>query len=47
MLAVRAVGQDLTCVLRERVTERPGEIVRLRPNRVHLFDAATGRRLPT
>ncbi|MBE7204398.1 MAG: sn-glycerol-3-phosphate ABC transporter ATP-binding protein UgpC [Parafilimonas terrae] len=45
MLAVRAAGQDLTCVLRERVTERPGETVHLRPRRVHIFDAATGRRL--
>ncbi|SFS83268.1 sn-glycerol-3-phosphate ABC transporter ATP-binding protein UgpC [Methylobacterium sp. yr668] len=46
MLAVRAGGQDLTCVLRERVRERPGETVSLRPNRVHFFDAETGRRLP-
>ena len=47
MLAVRAGGQDLTCVLRERVRERPGETVSLRPNRVHFFDAETGRRLPS
>ncbi|MEE7447841.1 sugar ABC transporter ATP-binding protein [Methylobacterium radiotolerans] len=47
MLAVRAGGQDLTCVLRERVRERPGETVFLRPNRVHFFDAETGRRLPS
>ncbi|MCJ2024785.1 ABC transporter ATP-binding protein [Methylobacterium sp. J-067] len=47
MLAVRAGGQDMTCVLRERVSERPGEIVSLRPNRVHFFDAGTGRRLPS
>ena len=47
MLAVRSGGQDLTCVLRERVSERPGETVSLRPNRVHFFDAATGRRLPS
>ena len=46
MLAVRALGQELTCVLRERVRERPGETVSLRPNRVHFFDAETGRRLP-
>ena len=46
MLAVRAAGQDLTCVLRERVGERPGETVHVRPNRVHVFDAETGRRLP-
>ncbi|MGU3542722.1 ABC transporter ATP-binding protein [Methylobacterium sp. A52T] len=46
MLAVRAGGQDLTCVLRERVRERPGETISLRPNRVHFFDAETGRRLP-
>ena len=47
MLAVRAGGQDLTCVLRERVRERPGETVSLRPNRVHFFDAETGCRLPS
>ncbi|MGU3384706.1 ABC transporter ATP-binding protein [Methylobacterium sp. D53M] len=47
MLAVRAGGQDLTCVLRERVRERPGETISLRPNRVHFFDAETGRRLPS
>ncbi|SFL60319.1 ABC transporter ATP-binding protein [Methylobacterium pseudosasicola] len=47
MLAVRAEGQDFTCVLRERVSEGPGETVHLRPNRVHFFDAETGRRLPT
>ncbi|ONF47522.1 ABC transporter ATP-binding protein [Methylobacterium radiotolerans] len=47
MLAVRAGGQDLTCVLRERVREQPGETVSLRPNRVHFFDAETGRRLPS
>ncbi|MDP4004702.1 ABC transporter ATP-binding protein [Methylobacterium sp. NEAU K] len=47
MLAVRAGGQDLTCVLRERVGEGPGETIHLRPNRVHFFDAETGRRLPT
>ena len=34
-------------ILRERVTERPGERVSLRPNRVHFFDAGTGRRLPS
>ena len=47
MLAVRAGGQDLTCVLRERVREQPGETVSLRPNRVHFFDAETGCRLPS
>ena len=47
MLAVRAQGQDFTCVLRERVSEGPGETVYLRPNRVHFFDAESGRRLPT
>lgn len=47
MLAVRAQGQDFTCVLRERVGEGPGETVYLRPTRVHFFDAESGRRLPT
>jgi len=47
MLAVRAGGQDLTCVLRDRVSERPGDTVSLRPTRVHVFDADTGRRLPS
>ena len=45
LLALRAGGQDITCVLRERVAERPGETIRLRPNLVHFFDAETGRRL--
>ncbi len=47
LLALRAGGQDLTCVLRERVSERPGESLFLRPNLVHFFDAQTGRRLPS
>ncbi|MDP4022304.1 sn-glycerol-3-phosphate ABC transporter ATP-binding protein UgpC [Methylobacterium sp. NEAU 140] len=45
LLAVRAGGQELTCVLRERVREKPGETVSLRPSLVHFFDADTGRRL--
>jgi multiple sugar transport system ATP-binding protein len=47
LLAVRAGAQDLTCVLRERVRQTPGETVSLRPNLLHFFDAETGRRLPT
>jgi multiple sugar transport system ATP-binding protein len=47
LLALRAGGQDLTCVFRERVLPRPGETIRIKPNPelVHLFDAASGARL--
>ncbi|WP_375461889.1 ABC transporter ATP-binding protein [uncultured Enterovirga sp.] len=47
LLALRAGGQDLTCVFRERVLPKPGETIRIKPNAdlVHIFDAETGLRL--
>jgi multiple sugar transport system ATP-binding protein len=47
MLAVRAGGADLTCVLRERLLPKPGETLHLQaePGLVHLFDGETGLRL--
>ncbi len=47
LLAVKAGGQDLTCVFRDRVLPRPGETIRIRPEPtlVHFFDAETGQRL--
>ena len=47
LLAVRAGGQDLTCVLRDRVLPRPGETIRIRPEPglVHFFDTQSGQRL--
>ena len=47
LLAVRAGGQDLTCVFRDRVLPKPGETIRIMPapDLVHLFDAETGQRV--
>jgi multiple sugar transport system ATP-binding protein len=40
-------GQEITCVFRERITAKPGEIIRVAPetNNVHLFDEQSGQRL--
>jgi multiple sugar transport system ATP-binding protein len=47
LLAIRAGGVDLTCVLRDRSLPKPGDTIHLRPDPglAHLFDASTGRRL--
>ncbi|MDB5512379.1 MAG: transporter related [Enterovirga sp.] len=47
LLAVKAGGQDLTCVFRERVLPKPGETIRIRPDPslLHFFDGETGQRL--
>jgi multiple sugar transport system ATP-binding protein len=47
-ISVDADGHALTCLLRERIAVRPGEIIRLAalPSALHLFDAASGCRLP-
>jgi multiple sugar transport system ATP-binding protein len=39
-------GQNLTCVFRERITAKPGEIIRISPDAklTHLFDAENGKR---
>ena len=46
-LVVRIGGRDVVCVLRERISERPGDTVFLAPDTgsTHLFDAETGVRL--
>ncbi|MFV0299692.1 MAG: ABC transporter ATP-binding protein [Paracoccus sp. (in: a-proteobacteria)] len=42
-------GAPVTCVFRERVTAKPGEIITISvdPGAVHLFDAESGNRLTT
>ena len=47
LLAVKAAGQELTCVFRDRVLPKPGETIRIRPEvgLVHLFDRESGQRL--
>jgi len=40
-------GQPLTCVFRERILPKPGEVIRISPDRgvTHLFDEASGKRM--
>ena len=40
-------GASVICAFRERVSAKPGETIRVRPDPalVHLFDAGTGQRL--
>ena len=40
-------GAPVTCVFRERVTAKPGEVIRIGidPGAVHLFDTETGKRI--
>jgi multiple sugar transport system ATP-binding protein len=47
MVIVNLDGVELTCLFRERVAARPGEILNINvdPNHIHLFDPRTGRRL--
>ena len=47
LLAVKAGGQEMTCVIRDRILPRPGETIRLRPDPayLHFFDAGTGQRV--
>ena len=46
-VVVKAGGQELVCVFRERITAKPGETLGIAPDLalVHLFDEATGKRL--
>ena len=46
-LVVRLAGQEIVCVVRDRINVRAGEVVRLAPapGRAHLFDPLTERRL--
>ena len=47
MLMCRLGAQELVVVVRDRVTLRPGDAVRLTPagDKLHVFDAADGRSL--
>ena len=45
---LRGIGEkNIACVFRERLSARPGEVIRVLPqaDKAHLFDAETGRRL--
>lgn len=46
-VVVRLHGEELICVFRERITAKPGETIKILPSTqlVHLFDAATGKRI--
>ena len=46
-IVVRAGNHAITAVFRERISARPGELVRLsvKPESVHLFDASSGIRI--
>jgi multiple sugar transport system ATP-binding protein len=46
-VVAKAGGREITCVFRERVSARPGEIIHIQPDPalVHLFDKETGRRM--
>ncbi len=46
-VVVKAGGEELVCLFRERVLANPGETIHVAPDQalVHLFDAETGKRL--
>jgi multiple sugar transport system ATP-binding protein len=46
-VVAKAGGREITCVFRERVNARPGEVIHIAPNPalVHLFDKDTGQRI--
>jgi multiple sugar transport system ATP-binding protein len=46
-VVAKVAGKEFTCVFRERISARPGEIIHVQPDPalVHLFDKETGRRL--
>jgi multiple sugar transport system ATP-binding protein len=46
-VVAKAGGREITCVFRERIGARPGEIIHVTPNpaHIHLFDKEIGRRL--
>jgi multiple sugar transport system ATP-binding protein len=46
-VVAKAGAQAITCVFRERITARPGEIIHVQPDPalVHLFDKETGQRI--
>jgi multiple sugar transport system ATP-binding protein len=46
-VVVKAGAQEMICLFRERVSAKPGETIRVAPDRslVHLFDSESGKRL--
>jgi multiple sugar transport system ATP-binding protein len=46
-VVAKAGGRDITCVFRERINARPGEVIHIAPDPavVHLFDRESGRRI--
>jgi multiple sugar transport system ATP-binding protein len=46
-VVVKAGGDEMICVFRERISAKPGETIRITPELrlIHLFDAEDGRRL--
>ncbi len=46
-LILRSSGQDIVCVVHDRVDVQPGQTIRIQPDvsKVHLFDEVTGARL--
>ena len=46
-VVVRLKGEEMVCVFRERITAKPGETIKILPDPdlVHLFDAASGKRI--
>jgi multiple sugar transport system ATP-binding protein len=46
-VVARFASQDIMGAFRERITARPGETLKIRPegSAVHLFDAESGKRI--
>jgi multiple sugar transport system ATP-binding protein len=46
-VVARAGGHEITAVFRERISARPGEVIRIAPRQehAHLFDATSGQRI--
>ncbi|MFC7396381.1 ABC transporter ATP-binding protein [Chelatococcus sp. GCM10030263] len=47
LVIMRSSGEEMTCVFRERVLPKPGQIIEVQPDTdlVHLFDMKSGQRL--
>jgi multiple sugar transport system ATP-binding protein len=45
LIFCKVAGADVTAVVRERHTFRPGETIRLAPELTFLFDPASGARI--
>ncbi len=42
---VKHGGHEIICLFRERISAKPGDTIRVRPELTHLFDAETGKRI--